>query len=54
MDNARCKSHGSESHECTLLHECDALVASENIESILANDSGKCFELKEDRTKLPK
>ena len=46
--------HGSENHEHTLLHECDDLLASENAESILANDVGKCFELKEDSTGIPK
>ena len=48
------KPHGSENHECTLLYECDDLLASENAESILANDVGKCFELKEDLTGIPK
>ena len=41
------KSDGNEYYEYVLLYIDDALVISENAESILRNEIGKYFELKE-------
>ena len=40
------KSDGNEHYEHVLLHADDALVVSENAESILRDELGKYFELK--------
>ena len=41
------KSDGNEYYEYILLYADAALVVSENVESILRNEIGKYFELKE-------
>ena len=42
------KSDGSKSYEYVLLYVDDALVVSENAESVLRNELGRYFELKEE------
>ena len=42
------KSDGSKCYEYVLLYVDDALVVSENAESILRNELGRYFELKEE------
>ena len=48
------KSDGNEYYEYVLLYTDDALVVSENAESILRNEIGKYFELKEQSIGHPK
>ena len=48
------KSNGNDFYEHALLCADDALVVSENAESILRNEIGKCFELKEQSIGHPK
>ena len=42
------KSDGSKCYDCVLLYVEDALVVCENAESILRNELGRYFELKEE------
>ena len=42
------KSDGTKCYDCVLLYVDDALVVSENAESILRNELGRYFELKEE------
>ena len=48
------KSDGSKVWEYVLLYTDDALVISENAESILRNELGRYFELKEESIGPPK
>ena len=41
-------SDGTKCYDYVLLYVDDALVVSENAESILRNELGRCFELKEE------
>ena len=42
------KSDGSKGYDYVLLYVDDALVVSENVESMLRNELGRYFELKEE------
>ena len=48
------KSDGRECHECVLMCTDDASVISESPEDVLRNETGKCFELKEESIGPPK
>ena len=47
------KSDGTKCYDYVLLYVDDALVVSENAESILRNELGRYFELKEESIGLP-
>ena len=47
------KSDGSKCYDYVLLYVDDALVVSENAESILRNELGRYFQLKEESTGPP-
>ena len=48
------QSNGNEYYECVLLYTDNALVVSENAESILRDELGKNFELKQESIGPPK
>mmetsp|Transcript_6374 Transcript_6374/g.9807 ORF Transcript_6374/g.9807 Transcript_6374/m.9807 type:complete len:148 (+) Transcript_6374:738-1181(+) len=48
------RSDESEYYECILLYTDDALVVSENAESVLRNELGGYFELKQESIRVPK
>ena len=48
------KSDDTDDYYCALLHTDDALVAGKNEESIMRNEIGKNFELKEKLIRIPK
>ena len=48
------KSDGTDCYKHVLLYTDDDLFISENFESILIKEIGKCFDIKEDTVRPPK